>query len=74
MTTDKTNKKNDRIDEKRRRFLRGAGLSAAGAAAAVPFVLSGGEEAEAFSAPEEQVKGRYSLNDHVKRFYFLNRL
>lgn len=64
----------DTIDRRRRRFLRTAGLSAAGAAAAVPAIVAGGDEAEAFSAPEEQVKGRYRLNDHVKRFYFLNRL
>lgn len=64
----------DTIDPRRRRFLRSAGLGAAGAAAAVPAILAGGDEAEAFSAPAEQVKGRYSLNDHVKRFYFLNRL
>ncbi|WP_404383791.1 hypothetical protein [Caenispirillum salinarum] len=69
-----TDRPDDPVDARRRRFLRGAGLSAAGAAAAVPVVLSGGDDAEAFSAPEEQVKGRYRLNDHVKRFYFLNRL
>lgn len=69
-----TTEKDDRVDVRRRRFLRTAGLSAAGAAAVVPAVLSGSDEAEAFSAPEEQVKSRYQLNEHVKRFYFLNRL
>lgn len=66
--------KDDTIDQRRRRFLRGAGLTAAGAAVAVPAVLAGGDDAEALSPAEEQVKGRYSLNDHVKRFYFLNTL
>lgn len=56
----------------RRDFLRGAGLAAAGATA---VALSGAAgAAEVKESPEEQVKSRYRENDHVKRYYELNRL
>lgn len=54
----------------RRGLLTGAGLAAAGAAAAT--VLP--QAAEAEETPDEQVKARYRDNEHVKRFYDLNRL
>jgi len=53
----------------RRNLLKSLGLGAAGAAATT---LSG--QAEAAETPQEQVKPRYRENDHVKRFYALNRL
>lgn len=54
----------------RRSMLTGAGLAAAGAAAAA--MLPGAAEAE--ETREEQVKSRYRLTEHVTRFYDLNRL
>lgn len=61
---------NEKTQIERRNFLKGMGL-AAGAAAVAPVVAGTAEAAE---TPEEQVKSRYRENDHVKRFYALNRL
>ncbi|MEK0083507.1 twin-arginine translocation signal domain-containing protein [Benzoatithermus flavus] len=55
----------------RRDFLRGAGIAAAGAAAALPGTAGAAEVKE---NPQEQVKSRYQENDHVRRYYELNRL
>jgi len=57
----------------RRDFLKAAGLAGIGAAAAIPVTLIG-EDASAAESADEQVKARYRESDHVKRFYFLNRL
>jgi hypothetical protein len=54
----------------RRGFLKGMGLAAGGAAAAVVPVAP----AEANETPSEQAKKRYQESPHVKRFYALNRL
>jgi len=54
----------------RRRFLRGLGV-AAGGAAAVPLAVVAKEVPE---TDEAQAKGRYQETDHVKRFYALNRV
>lgn len=54
----------------RRGLLTGAGVAAGAAAASV--ALPGA--AEAIESPQEQAKSRYRENDHVKRFYALNRL
>jgi hypothetical protein len=54
----------------RRSILTGAGLAAAGAAAAAMLP----EAAQAEETPEEQVKSRYRATEHVTRFYDLNRL
>jgi hypothetical protein len=54
----------------RRDLLKGLGLGAAGAVAAV--AASG--PAAAVESPEEQVKSRYRETEHVKRFYALNRI
>jgi hypothetical protein len=55
----------------RRRFLRGTGVAAAGAAAALPTAAGAAEVKE---TPEEQVRSRYRENDHIRRFYDLNRI
>lgn len=55
----------------RRDFLRGAGIAAAGAAAALPVAA---QAAEVKESPQEQVKSRYRENDHIRRYYDLNRL
>ncbi|WP_029007488.1 twin-arginine translocation signal domain-containing protein [Azospirillum halopraeferens] len=54
----------------RRDLLKGAGLAGIGAAtlAALPG------EADAYQPPADQVATRYRKSEHVKRFYFLNRL
>lgn len=57
----------------RRRFLRGLGVAAGGAAAAVPLAVSAVAE-EVPETDEAQAKGRYQETEHVKRFYALNRL
>ncbi len=57
----------------RRRFLRGLGV-AAGGAAAVPLAAVSAAAAEVTETDEEQAKGRYQETDHVKRFYALNRV
>lgn len=61
----------DDVDMRRRNLLKTAGLAGVGAAS-LPVVTTG--EAEAQESQEEQVKARYRLNDHVKRYYFLNSL
>ncbi len=61
------------IGIERRNLLKGLGLGAAGAAAVAAGVLPGGA-AGAAETPQEQVKGRYQDNEHVRRFYALNRL
>ncbi len=58
----------------RRRFLRGLGVAAGGAAAAVPLAAVSAAAAEVTETDEEQAKGRYQETDHVKRFYALNRV
>lgn len=60
------------VDAGRRGFLKSVGFAGAGAAAAMSVAALG--DAESREAPEEQIKGRYALNPHVERFYFLNRL
>ena len=54
----------------RRALLKGAGLAGVGAAA----LAVAPDASEAYEPPEQQVASRYRLNEHVKRFYFLNRL
>jgi hypothetical protein len=62
---------NDDIDERRRGLLKAAGLAGVGAAVAVPVTAG---EAAAQESGDEQLKSRYRLNDHVRRYYFLNSL
>ena len=59
-----------RASVERRNFLRGLGL-ATGTAVVAPALSS---PAEADEIPEEQAAKRYQENEHVKRFYALNRL
>lgn len=63
-------KDGERPDVARRDILKGLGL-AAGTAAAAPALIPSAEAAE---TREEQLESRYRLNDHVKRYYALNRL
>ncbi|GAA4249548.1 twin-arginine translocation signal domain-containing protein [Azospirillum formosense] len=56
----------------RRSLLKGLGLGAAGAAAAAATLRAA--PAEAMDPGPEQMKSLYRDNDHVKRFYALNRL
>jgi hypothetical protein len=56
----------------RRGFLKGLGIAAGGAAAAV--VPGRPAEADEAGNPSEQAKKRYQETPHVKRFYALNRL
>ncbi len=55
---------------KRREILKTMGLIA-GTATALPVIAG---VAKATETPLEQAKPRYRENDHVKRFYALNRL
>lgn len=63
-------KDGERPDVARRDILKGLGL-AAGTAAAAPALIPSADAAE---TQDEQLKGRYQLTEHVKRFYALNRL
>lgn len=63
-------KDRDKPDVARRDILKGLGL-VAGTAAAVPALVPSADAAE---TQDEQLKSRYQLTDHVKRFYALNRL
>ncbi|QCN97605.1 twin-arginine translocation signal domain-containing protein [Azospirillum argentinense] len=56
----------------RRSLLKGLGLGAAGAAAAAATLRAA--PAEAMDPGPEEMRSRYRDNDHVKRFYALNRL
>lgn len=55
----------------RRDMLKGAALAGVGAAVAVPLAVTGAEAAEGAA---EQIKGRYRETEHIKRYYYLNRL
>ncbi len=55
----------------RRALLKGAALAGVGAAASVPLAVTSAEAAE---SPSEQIKARYRETDHIKRYYYLNRL
>jgi hypothetical protein len=54
----------------RRDFLRTAGAVGLGAAAAPLAAGTAGAQ----ESRDEQVKSRYRLTEHVRRFYFLNSL
>lgn len=62
--------KEERTGVTRRSILTGAGLVAAGAATAAMLP----EMAEAEETAGEKVKSRYRVNEHVERYYDLNRL
>ncbi len=59
----------DEIDGGRRRVLKLVGVGGTAAAAMATAVAT-----EAYQSPEEQLKSRYRINDHIERYYFLNRL
>lgn len=72
MTDEQRRQERGRLE--RRRFLKGLGLAAGGAAAAAaPAGAAAAAEGRA-EAAEEQVKPRYRETEEVKRFYALNRL
>ena len=62
--------KSEKADLERRRFLKTAGIAAAGAATAAQIAPT---EAQATESAPERVKARYQETEHVRRFYALNR-